>query len=617
MKNSPIQMLVDAVGLHKHRIKFEALSSEPLTVTQMLKGVGVTEMPSLLKFTEQDLIELLEVKSEQAKKLLRFGKAAHAYTLQRKEKRQNEEKKKRQEEEVEEVEEREAREAQKAQEARETQEAQEEEHVRTSSDSSSSPSSSPSASNIDSAEEEKEEDKNFAEDLLHMFPELGIKKKDTVEDNRNDVLSEIREEIEQNDDEEDESKARIVMKGIDLLFPELGENKRKKKIEDSRDQEGEKKEEGREDGGEDGGEDGENDDEEESETEEEYRLEMEIEARRESLKEESEKRARRLDDDETKKRKILEEKKKLEKKKKNKMQKDEESRKKKKEKEDVKEKEKEKQERKQKMKKKKKKEKQQKKNKNKNKKEGKEGKENMRKKKQKTKDEGKKWTKRHDVLHSKILRFYNERKLHSKIQQSDKVKSLVRKFVDDEDTLMIKLLNKYGLVEDTDDQESNTRSSAGNSDDNSDNNKNKEQRSSNKDNKDKDKDKDKEKTNEKKEYYFESTQWLYGLSSQTKYLLLHSIVFLLTIEFQMMLLSSSFLLVVCRGAVKPPTALYWIGCAGPSKLFQYVLYTWCRLDVIGIKLHHLAQRNSPSSAKYNSYLSVGLLVCFIFYFFSF
>ena len=90
--------------------------------------------------------------------------------------------------------------------------------------------------------------------------------------------------------------------------------------------------------------------------------------------------------------------------------------------------------------------------------------------------------------------------------------------------------------------------------------------------------------------------------------MMHCVVFFMAFTFQMMLLSPAFLLVACHGTIKPPWILYWIGYCGPSGMFKYMLYDCCRLNVIGVKLYHLAKKSSPSSTKYNRYLSMGLFV---------
>jgi len=215
--------LVDVCELTHHRIKFEALGSELLTVGQMLKTSGVTSLSTLTKLDVGDLVLLLDLELQDATKLLRYAKAAEKAQV----------------------------------------------HARTntsptatstSNSNGKSNSSNNNNNNAATATATRVEDQSFAADLLSMFPELN----------------QLSEQVNQENDEEDESTARLVAEGLETLFPTLTDLA-KNVDSQTEDVLG----------------DGEDEDEE---TEEEMRREMDMEEIRERLQEESEKRARERDD---------------------------------------------------------------------------------------------------------------------------------------------------------------------------------------------------------------------------------------------------------------------------------------------------------------------------------
>jgi hypothetical protein len=196
------------------------------------------------------------------------------------------------------------------------------------------------------------------------------------------------------------------------------------------------------------------------------------------------------------------------------------------------------------------------------------------------------WTNRHSILYDKLVEFYKDRKLFNKISKTDQLKSVVRQYIDDEKGLFQKLLNKHGHKTKIKTNDANTEK------------KNREDKSG----------KGENKTNGNGTFNYHFTEWLESLSPTSKYIFIHSIVFLMTFNFQMMLLSPAFILVACQGAAKPPSFLYWIAYHGPSKILKYILYEFFRLNEIGTKLYHLSKKSSPESKKYNRYLAFAFFV---------
>ena len=571
-KKAPIQQLVNAVGLNDHRILFEVLGEEPLTITQMLKTVGVTNLHSLLKLDTTDLTELLEISDKQTTKLLHFAKAALSFAKQNNDRRKKENKPLNSASSVPSV-----------------------PSVPSAPPVQSTPSTPPTPSTpstssapikpplepkpkkipktkrrptpvvqvptnnkretvIDEHNTGVSKDKTFADDLFSMFPEFNA----------------LRKEVNQANEEADEADSRIVSEGFNNLFPTL-------KLtevhidditdEDERDQEREQERKHQENSvppppsplpttkaeGE----------EEEDVTEEEILVGIQMEHERQKIKKDSMKHTQKEDEVNVKNRQRAEETK----------QRKKAQRKKKKPK-------------------------------------------NKKKKKRKKSSEA--WNDRHDELYDKIVDFYAERELFKKLAKDNKIKSLTRDYIDNEKALFDKLIEKYGVhgqarrsgkenqkknpkkqnpkekntkeknTKEKNTKEKNTREK---------NNHNNHYQKSNKSNREAD-----------TQYMFGFTEWLDGLSPGLKSLMMHCVVFFMAFTFQMMLLSPAFLLVACHGTIKPPWILYWIGYCGPSGMFKYMLYDCCRLNVIGVKLYHLAKKSSPSSTKYNRYLSTGLFV---------
>tara|TARA_B100000795_G_scaffold269237_1_gene258036 strand:+ start:257 stop:2590 length:2334 start_codon:yes stop_codon:yes gene_type:complete len=242
--------LINAVGLSDHSVQFEALDDKPLTIPQMLKSVGVGSLNSLLKLTQHDLVELLEVDKKTATKILRFANAAkraHKYT----EKKQSI--------------------------------STPSMTSTTSSTSKQQPSNEANSSPTATLESQKK-DMHFAKDLLVMFPEL----------------KNLKQDVERIRNEEDESKAKLVSDGLQQLFPTLTHQQALR--EEGRDVSNEADFNNRNNIEEDV-----EDIKDIEETEEEMRLEMEMEYERERLKEESEKRANHMDAIEDEKRQLQEE----------------------------------------------------------------------------------------------------------------------------------------------------------------------------------------------------------------------------------------------------------------------------------------------------------------------
>ena len=574
-KKAPIQQLVNAVGLNDHRILFEVLGEEPLTITQMLKTVGVTNLHSLLKLDTTDLTELLEISDKQTTKLLHFAKAALSFAKQNNDRRKKENKPLNSASSVPSV--------PSAPPVQSTPPTPPTPSTPSTSSAPIKPPLEPKPKKIPKTKSRPipvvqvptnnkretvidehntgvSKDKTFADDLFSMFPEFNA----------------LRKEVNQANEEADEADSRIVSEGFNNLFPTL-------KLtevhidditdEDERDQEREQERKHQENSvppppsplpttkateGE----------EEEDVTEEEILVGIQMEHERQKIKEDSMKHTEKEDEVNVKNRQRAEETK----------QRKKAQRKKKKPK-------------------------------------------NKKKKKRKKSSEA--WNDRHDELYDKIVDFYAERELFKKLAKDNKIKSLTRDYIDNEKALFDKLIEKYGVhgqarrsgkenqkknpkkqnpkkqnpkekntkeknTKEKNTKEKNTREK---------NNHNNHYQKSNKSNREAD-----------TQYMFGFTEWLDGLSPGLKSLMMHCVVFFMAFTFQMMLLSPAFLLVACHGTIKPPWILYWIGYCGPSGMFKYMLYDCCRLNVIGVKLYHLAKKSSPSSTKYNRYLSTGLFV---------